>query len=453
MGPQRFEMLVGLYGDGPVADILSADTMIRSWLRVEAALAMAQAELGVLDREDAEAIGAASTLENIDTSQLWRETRNVGYPILPLVRQLDAALPERHRGYVHYGATTQDIMDSGLALQLSAAADRLAELLTRFGDAMAVLAETHVRTVIAGRTHAQQAVPTTFGAKIAIYVGELARHRDRLAAARRRVAVVSLFGAGGTSAAYGEKAVALRARVAELLGLASTDVPWHAARDGLAEFGLVCALLSATCCRFAREVVDLSRTEIAEVSEVSGHLRGASSTMPQKANPIEAEAVIGMSVAAGALGSALFRVMEAGHERAAGEWQAEWQVIPQMVSLAAGSLVTAASIAVGLRVFPDAMRRNLNADGGLVMAEAYMMRLAPHLGRESAHELVYDAAQRSRENGEALADVLRERLPGDIAASIGEGLAPESYVGQPEDTVNAALATWRSRDGRCEAQA
>ena len=453
MGPQRFEMLVGLYGDGPVADILSEETMIRSWLRVEAALAMAQAELGVLDREDAEAIRAASTLENIDTSQLWRETRNVGYPILPLIRQLDAVLPERHRGYVHYGATTQDIMDSGLVLQLSEAADRLAELLTRFGDAMAMLAQTHVRTVIAGRTHAQQAVPTTFGAKIAIYVGELARHRDRLAAARHRVVVVSLFGAGGTSAAYGEKAVAIRARVAELLGLASTDVPWHAARDGLAEFGLVCALLSATCCRFAREVVDLSRTEIAEVSEVSGHLRGASSTMPQKANPIEAEAVIGMSVAAGALGSALFRVMEAGHERAAGEWQAEWQVIPQMVSLAAGSLVTAASIAAGLRVFPDAMRRNLNADGGLVMAEAYMMRLAPHLGRESAHELVYDAAQRSRENGEALADVLRERLPGDIAASIGEGLAPESYVGQPEDTVNAALATWRSRDGRCEAKA
>jgi 3-carboxy-cis,cis-muconate cycloisomerase len=450
LGPQRFEMLVGLYGDGPVADILSEETMIRSWLRVEAALAMAQAELGVLDREHAEAIRAAGTLENIDTGQLWRETRNVGYPILSLVRQLDAALPERHRGYVHYGATTQDIMDSGLALQLSEAADRLAELLTRFGDAMAALAETHVRTVIAGRTHAQQAVPTTFGAKIAIYVGELARHRDRLAAACHRVALVSLFGAGGTSAAYGEKAVAIRARVAELLGLASTDVPWHAARDGLAEFGLVCALLSATCCRFAREVVDLSRTEIAEVSEASGHLRGASSTMPQKANPIEAEAVIGMGVAAGALGSALFRVMEAGHERAAGEWQAEWQVIPQMVSLAAGSLVTAASIAAGLRVFPDAMRRNLNADGGLVMAEAYMMRLAPHLGRESAHELVYDAAQRSRENGEALADVLRERLPGDIAASIGEGLAPESYVGQPEDTVNAALATWRSRDGRCE---
>jgi 3-carboxy-cis,cis-muconate cycloisomerase len=448
LGPQRFEMLVSLYGDGPTSDILSEETLIRSWLRVEAALATAQAELGVLDPDDAEAISAACIPQNVDAARLWQDTRNVGYPILSLVRQLDAALPERHRGRVHYGATTQDIMDSGLALQLSAAASRLAELLTRFGDALAGLAETHVRTVIAGRTHAQQAVPTTFGAKIATYVGELARHRDRLAAARGRVAVVSLFGAGGTSAAYGEKAVAIRARVAELLGLASTDVPWHVARDGLAEFGLVCALTSATCCRFAREVIDLSRTEIAEVAEASGHLRGASSTMPQKANPIEAEAVIGMGVTAGALGSALFRAMEAGHERAAGEWQAEWQVIPQLVSLAAGSLATAASIAEGLRVFPDAMRRNLGADGGLVMAEAYMMRLAPHLGRERAHELVYEAAQRCRENGGALGDVLRDLLPGYLAAGIAGWLAPESYVGQPEDTVNAALAMWRGGEGQ-----
>jgi 3-carboxy-cis,cis-muconate cycloisomerase len=448
LGPQRFEMLVRLYGDEPTSDILSEDALIRSWLRVEVALATAQAELGVLDREHAEAISAASTARNIDATRLWRDTLNVGYPILPLVQQLDAALPERYRGRVHYGATTQDIMDSGLALQLTEAAGRLAELLGRFGDAMAALAQTHVRTVIAARTHAQQAVPTTFGAKIATYVAELARHRERLAAARDRVAVVSLFGAGGTSAAYGEKAVAIRARVAELLGLASTDVPWHVARDGLAELGLVCALMSATCTRFAREIVDLSRTEITEVAEASGHLRGASSTMPQKANPIEAEAVIGMGITAGALGSALFRVMEAGHERAAGEWQAEWQVIPQLITLAAGALVTATSIATGLQVFPEAMRRNLNADGGLVMAEAYMMRLAPYLGREHAHELVYAAVRRCRETGDVLGDVLRELLTGDIAAEIGGELAPESYVGQPEDTVSAALAMWRGRDGQ-----
>jgi 3-carboxy-cis,cis-muconate cycloisomerase len=435
--PQHFEMLLRLYADGLTEEIMSEETLIRSWLRVEAALATAQADLGVLDRADADAIGAACTPGNIDAAQLWRETRNVGYPILSLVRQLDAALPERHRGHAHYGATTQDIMDSGLALQLAAAADRLAELLGEFGDAMAALAERHVRTVIAGRTHAQQAVPTTFGAKLAVYVAELARNRERLAAARGRVAVVSLFGAGGTSAAYGEQAGAVRARVAELLDLSGTDVPWHVA---------------ATCARFAREVVDLSRTEIAEVAEAAGHLRGASSTMPQKANPVEAEAVIGMSITAGALASALFRAMEAGHERSAGEWQAEWQAIPQLVSLAAGSLATACSIAEGLQVFPAVMRRNLGADGGLVMAEAYMMRLAPHLGRERAHDVVYEAARKTRENGETLGEVLAGLLAGDAAASIRDELAPEEYIGRPEEAVRAAAALWRSQKAQDERQ-
>ncbi|PXY36957.1 3-carboxy-cis,cis-muconate cycloisomerase [Prauserella flavalba] len=422
-----------------MAQILSEDAVISSWLRVEAALATAQGELGRLDPADAAAIAAASTPANIDRSRLWKETRTVGYPILSLVRQIDAALPEERRGRVHYGATTQDIMDSGLAIQLTEAAERLAGLLGRLGDALADLAREHTSTVIAARTHALQAVPTTFGAKLATYVAELARHRDRLRAARDRVGVVSLFGAGGTSAAYGADAATLRARVAELLGLRTTDVPWHVARDGLAEFGLTCSLLTATCARLAREVVDLSRTEIAELSEAAGHHRGASSTMPQKANPIESEAVIGLSATAGALASSLFRVMEAGHERAAGEWQAEWQVLPQLVSLCAAALRTSASIVEGLQVFPGAMRANLDADGGLVLAEAYMMLLAPRLGRERAHDIVYEAVGRCRESGESLAGALRDVLPDDF-----EPVSPEQYVGDPELTVNAALAQWRA---------
>jgi 3-carboxy-cis,cis-muconate cycloisomerase len=443
MGPQRFEMLVGLYGDERITGILSEEAMVEAWLRVEAALAAAQGELDVLTSADAAAVAGAATMANIDLDRLWKETRTVGYPILSLVRQLDAALPEAHRGRVHYGATTQDVMDSGLALQLDEAAARLGELLGEFGDALARLAREHAGTVIAGRTHALQAVPTTFGAKLATFLGELARHRDRLAAARRRVAIVSLFGAGGTSAAYGDQAVRLRARVAELLGLATTDVPWHVARDGLAEFGLVCSLMAATCARFAREVVDLSRTEIAEVGEASGHHRGASSTMPQKVNPIESEAVIGLSATTGALSSALFRAMEAGHERAAGEWQAEWQVLPQVVALSAAALRTCGSIAGGLQVFPEAMRANLAADGGLVMAEAYMMRLAGRLGRENAHDVVYAAVQHCRATGEPLSTALRSALPADIAADI-EQLRPESYLGRPQETVDAALALWHT---------
>jgi 3-carboxy-cis,cis-muconate cycloisomerase len=443
MGPQRFEMLVGLYGDERITEILSEEATVGAWLRVEAALAAAQGELDVITSADATAVAGAATMANIDLDRLWKETRTVGYPILSLVRQLDAALPEAHRGRVHYGATTQDVMDSGLALQLDEAAARLGELLGEFGDALARLAREHTGTVIAGRTHALQAVPTTFGAKLATFLGELARHRDRLTAARRRVAIVSLFGAGGTSAAYGDQAVRLRARVAELLGLGTTDVPWHVARDGLAEFGLVCSLMAATCARFAREVVDLSRTEIAEVGEASGHHRGASSTMPQKVNPIESEAVIGLSATTGALSSALFRAMEAGHERAAGEWQAEWQVLPQVVALSAAALRTCASIAGGLQVFPEAMRANLAADGGLVMAEAYMMRLAGRLGRENAHDVVYAAVQHCRATGESLSTALRGALPADIAADI-EQLRPESYLGRPQETVDAALELWHT---------
>jgi 3-carboxy-cis,cis-muconate cycloisomerase len=440
----RFEMLLALYADDRCEHILSEHTTIEYWLRVEAALATAQAEMGEIDAAAAEAIASAAKPENIDRDRLWTETRTVGYPILSLVRQLDEALPEQHRGRVHYGATTQDVMDSGLAMQLDAACARIGELLASFGDAVAELARRHVATVLAGRTHAMHAVPTTFGAKLAGYLGELTRHRDRLAAARARVATVSLFGAGGTSAAYGPRAAELRARVAALLGLRATDVPWHVSRDGLAECGLLCALLCATCARFAREVVDLSRTEIGELAEAGGYHRGASSTMPQKRNPIESEAVIGLSGAAGALSSALFRAMEAGHERAAGEWQVEWQVLPQLVSLSAAALRTSTSIAEGLRVFPEVMRANLAADGGLVMSEAYMMRLAPELGRELAHDVVYRAVRHARDSGAPLIDAVRRELREHRGVELPDGPPePESYLGQARETVRAALDGWR----------
>ncbi|XVQ87819.1 class-II fumarase/aspartase family protein [Microbispora siamensis] len=441
---QTFKLLPELFGDAEMATIFSAERTVLAWLRVEAALAQAQADAGVITAADAEAITGACVLDNVDVERLWREAVNVGYPILPLVRMIAAALPEGPNGRVHYGATTQDIMDSGVALQMGEALDRLAALLGAFGDTLARMVEEHAGTVIAARTHAQQAVPTTFGAKLAVLLAELTRQRERVRAAGRRVRVVSLFGAGGTSAAMGEQAAQVRKGMAVRLGLAAADVPWHVARDGIAEFGVTCASVAATAARFAREVVDLSRTEVGEVREAGGHHRGASSTMPQKANPIGCEAVIGMSATAGALSSALFRAMEAGHERAAGEWQIEWYAVPLLAELAAGALATAAEVAEGLRVFPDAMRANLDAEGGLIMAEAYMMRLAPALGRERAHDLVYQAAHEARARRGALADTLREVAGPDDLATLGAlPLPPESYVGDAEAVCVAALAGWR----------
>ncbi|MDW5596241.1 adenylosuccinate lyase family protein [Conexibacter stalactiti] len=440
-----FLLLERLYGDPEMAAIFSERATVRSWLRVEAALAAAQAEVGVLSPQQAEQIaGAAADADLVDLDALWHEARNVGYPIFPLVRQLTGALPDGAAGRVHYGATTQDIMDSGLALQLAEAVARLERLCDAFGDALVGHMQAHRHSTMAGRTHAQHAVPTTFGAKLAGYVAELARHRERLAALLPRVAVVSLAGAGGTNAALGSERDAIREGLAERLGLVDAGVPWHVARDGLAEFGAVAAMLAATAARFAREVIDLSRTEVQEVAEAAGHHRGASSTMPQKANPIGSEAVIGMSASAAALSAALYRAMESGHERAAGEWQIEWQVLPQVAVLAAGALATAHEVAAELRVDPQRMLRNLGATDGRVMAEAHMIAMAPQVGRERAHDLVYAAAQQSAAEDRPLAAVLAEHVSAaGLDAALAAPIAPADYVGDPDAVCDAALAAWQ----------
>lgn len=440
-GSDTFRLLERLYADRPMVAVFSETSTVESWLTVEASLARSQAKVGVLSDAVAAEIARSAVLDNVDLGRLWTEARNVGYPILPLVRMIAATLPDGPDGRVHYGATTQDVMDAGLALQLTRATQRLRELLDRFGDALAEHVRVHQTTVMAARTHAQQAVPTTFGAVLATYLSELNRHRVRIAQATPRVCRISLFGAGGTSAAYGKEAAEIRELMARELGLSAAAVPWHVSRDGLAEFGSICAMIVGTSARFAQTLVDLSRTEISEVSEPRGYHRGASSTMAQKANPILAEAIIGMAGASAGLAASLYRAMEAGHERAAGEWQIEWQCLPQLAVLAASALNCAAEIAEGLLVEPENMRRNLGADGGAVMAEAYMMRLAGELGRERAHDLLYDAVARARDTGADLHTALDEARNGAGLSPV-DPIHPEDYLGEVERICTAALAEW-----------
>lgn len=439
--PPAFGILERLHADATMAGVFSERRTIERWLAVEASLARSQARVGVLRGEDAEAIAAAAVLDTIDVDDLWAQARNVGYPILPLVRMIADALPAGPDGRVHYGATTQDIMDTGLALQLSEAFERLNTLVAQVGDAIAAQIAAHRGTVMAARTHAQQAVPTTFGAVMAGFLSEFGRHRARLAQARTRICRLSLHGAGGTSAAYGPHAARIRALMAEDLGLTVSAVPWHVARDGPAEFGGCCAMLAGTSARLARDIIDLSRTEIAEVSEPASYHRGASSTMAQKSNPVWAEAIVGMAGAAAGHASALYRAMEAGHERAAGEWQTEWHCLPQLAVLSASALSALGKAVQGLVVAPEAMRRNLRADGGAVMAEAHMMALAGELGRENAHDLLYSAVRRARGQAcdleTALNEVCQERgLPRRAA------IAPDDYLGEAQAICDAALAEW-----------
>ncbi|ALC06234.1 hypothetical protein CDES_09210 [Corynebacterium deserti GIMN1.010] len=442
-----FSQLWQYAGNDTQLEIFSSDSTIESWLAAERALATAQAKHGVITEDDAKHINEVASLDNIDREKLWEDAKNVGYPILGLVRQISAQLPEGPNGRVHYGATTQDIMDTGLVLQMTASLKALDEQLVRLGTALAKRAEEYKDAVMPGRTHAQQAIPTTFGATLATYLEQIRRQRERLAQALERVSVISLFGAGGNNAAQGETAPAVRADMAEILGLQDPVVSWHVERDVLGDFGWVCSSISGSVAKFGRNIVDLSRTEIGEVFEPYNSHRGASSTMPQKVNPISSELMIGISVVAGALTSALPRLQEAGHERAAGEWQGEWLIVPTLGNLAGAALDEAIVVAEGMRVDTKRMEDNLKFDGGLIMAEAQMIQLAPAMGREKAHDLVYEAATKAREEQ----TTLTEELP-KIAAEHGVAdllpekfVEPADYVGEAQSMVDTAVASWNSQ--------
>ncbi|MGJ9412907.1 adenylosuccinate lyase family protein [Aeromicrobium sp. CF4.19] len=437
------DLLAELYGDREMAGVFSAGSAIDGWKRVESALAHAQGRLGIIDPERAAAIEqVCADPESVDAQALWESARNVGYPILGLVRQLDAALEPQHRGSLHLGATTQDIMDSGLALQLDVAMDVLERRLGALGDALAVHTTDHAATVMAGRTHGQQAVPTTLGAKLGVYLAEVTRHRSRLLACRDDVRRVSLFGAGGTSDALGDRAPKIRTMVAERLGLVDSTVPWHAARDSIVHVAAVCVGSATTVSRLAREVTDLSRTEIGEVTEAVGHHRGASSTMPQKANPIFSESIIGFAVSARSTLTGLSRAAEVGHERSAGEWQVEWSLLPSLFVDTGSALSLAIELVRTLAVHPARMTANLDADGGLIMSESAMIALAPHLGREQAHDAVYALAQQARRDGATLRTVLADWLAEHPDLPTIE-LDARSATGDAERIATCAVQDWR----------
>lgn len=439
-----FLPLVDVFADDDVTQLFSEESFVGAWLEVERALAHAQAELGIIPTEAAAAIGAAATPDRIDLASLRERTVVVGYPILPLLEQIAHFSPDAAR-YIHWGATTQDIMDTGLALLLGRVLDRVEILAGALGDELAAKADAHRATVMPGRTHAQPAVPITFGGKLAVWLAELTRHVERLHAVRARVVVVQFFGAAGTAAALGLESRAVRHGVAERLGLGVVDVPWHTARDAVAEAGFVLAVTAGTCGKLAREVVELSRPEIGEVREEGGHLRGASSTMPQKANPIGSEVIVGLSVLAAHHAGALLTAVQGTHERAAGEWQVEWDALPLVCAAAAGALAGAGRVMAGLSVFPERMRTNLAGEGGAIMAEAAMMAVAGVVGRTDAHALVSEASSTARGERLSLRSALERTLDPAILAvmpALDDVLDPDSYLGETDAIVSAAISRW-----------
>ena len=433
--------LLGALGEPRFVEAFSADRTIKSWLDVEEALARAQAEHEVIPASAAEAIRQKLATVEIDRGLLDEGTRLVGYPILPLLQQLGRTDP-KVAAWLHYGATTQDVMDTAVVLLLRDACKDIALVGAELGDSLAALAGVHRTTPMAGRTHGQQAVPITFGMKVAGWLDEVGRSLVRLGEARAEAEVVQLYGAAGTSAAYGPLSAGTRRRVAEILDLGCDDVPWHSVRDRLAEVAAALGVLAVATSRIALEVIDLARSEIAEVREGGGRLAGASSTMPQKANPILSETIVGLSGMACALSAVPLRAMTGRHERSAGEWQMEWDSLPLLVAYTGSAVARCGDLVAGLHVDPERMAANLEVDGGLIMAEALMMQLAPRLGRLEAHDVVYDLSARARATGISLAEAARAH-----AAEQGFGeefhLEPADYLGESEAIVTTAVERWR----------
>jgi 3-carboxy-cis,cis-muconate cycloisomerase len=386
-------------------EIFDERALVARYVEVEVALACAQGRCGVIPADAAEEIAVRSKPEALDLDLLRQETELVGYPILPLVHQLGRMCGEAGR-YVHWGATTQDIMDTAVVLQVRDALAAIDTDLTEVRRILVRLAKRYRDTPMAGRTHLQHALPITFGYKAAVWLAMFDRHAERLAQLRPRVLVGQFAGAAGTLASLGDRGLDVQKALMEELGLGVPVATWHVARDGLAEAVGFLGLLTGSLGKVGFDVMLLASTEVAEVHEPFVAGRGASSTMPQKRNPISSELIVAAAKAVRQHAGLMLDAMVQDYERATGPWHAEWIALPESFVLTAGVLHQAKLMLGGLVVDEERMRKNLGMTSGLIVAEAVMMGLAPHLGRNEAHDVVYAACRLVERDGGRLADVL-----------------------------------------------
>jgi 3-carboxy-cis,cis-muconate cycloisomerase len=434
-----------MFGTAEMRAVFSDRALIERYIEVEVALARAEARCGVIPTEAAEQIATLSRYEVLDLQRMQHETEIVGYPILPLVEQLSKICGEAGR-YVHWGATTQDIMDTAVVLQVRCALTIVERDLQTVRGLLAELALRYRDTPMAGRTHLQHALPITFGYKCAVWLSMFDRHAERLVELRPRVEVGQFAGAAGTLASLGDKGLDVQEALMDELGLGIPQATWHVARDGLAETLNFLGLLTASLGKVALDVMMMMTSELGEVYEPFVNGRGASSTMPQKRNPISCELMYAAAKGVRQHAGLMLDAMIQDFERSTGPWQAEWIAIPEAFALSAASLGQAKFMLAGLEVRRERMRQNLDMTRGLIVAEAVMMGLAPELGRQVAHDEVYAACRVANDEGISLLDALlaRPEVTARLDRAQLEDLTdPANYLGLAPQMVDRAL----SREG------
>jgi 3-carboxy-cis,cis-muconate cycloisomerase len=435
--------LDSVFADEALARIFSEERYVAEMVAVEAALATVEARLGVIPAESGKVIGERAASFRPDLGLIRSRMADDGVPVIELVRQLREHVGGPAADDVHFGATTQDIMDTALVLQMRTALAAVEKTLGRVIENLAAMARRYRGSVMPGRTHSQQAVPIPFGLKAAGWLAPLLRHRTRLAELRPRALAVQLGGAAGTLEPLGDRGGEVAEALAAELGLSAPPLPWHTQRDTLAEVAGWLSLVSGSLGKMAQDVILLAQTEIGEVRETAEEGRGGSSTMPQKVNPVVSEQI----VAAGRLNAALLAAMHQAliqeHERATSGWQMEWRTLPEMFELTASALRKAELLSAHLHVDEARMRQNVGASNGLMLAETVSFALSKTMSRKAAKALVTAACRTARTEGRHLVDVVREQTDAPLD---WDRLKDESaHLGSAQAFIDRVLAEARSR--------
>lgn len=437
----------GIFTTDEMRHIWSDENRTAQYVEIERALAVVQGRLGIIPQEAADEIASHCHIDNIDMARLRQQTERIGYPILGVVTQLNQLCRDKLGEYVHWGATTQDITDTATVLQIRAALELVDGELAAIAHGLAKLAKAHRLTPVIGRSNLQQAIPVTFGYKMAGLLSAVLRHRERLAQLKERVLVGEFAGAAGTLASLQTGAMETQAGLCAELGLKQPVIAWHTIRDNIAETGALLGLIGGTLGKLSTDVKLMMQTEVGEVFEPYHHGRGSSSTMPQKRNPIASCYIHAAISVVRQHAAALMDAMVADHERSTGPWEIEWIVLPEAFCLIAGALRQSRAVVEGLEVDAGAMMRNIEMTGGLVMSEAVMMGLGPYIGREYAHDLVYDLCRESLATKTPLIDLLEQHpeIQRHVdRAALQRMLDPANYLGQSGVMVDRVLALWAS---------
>jgi 3-carboxy-cis,cis-muconate cycloisomerase len=428
--------------------VFSDEQRTAYYLEIEAALARVQGRLGIIPAEAAREIEAKCRVENIDFQKLKATTERIGYPILGVVQQIVALCDKGLGEWCHWGATTQDITDTATIMQIRAALDLVERDMEKITSALADLARRHRETPMAGRSNLQQAVPLTFGFKCACLLAAMQRHRERLKELRPRVLVGEFAGAVGTLASLGTEGLKVQEGLMAELGLRQPEIAWHTVRDRIGEVGCFLGLLTSTLGKISMDVKLLMQTEVGEVYEPFHEGRGSSSTMPQKRNPISCLYIHSTVALVRQHVAALLEAAVADHERSTGPWEIEWIALPEIFLLASGALAQTRDLVSGLQVDEKQMRANLDLTHGNIVSEAVMMGLGPLLGRQRAHDLVYDVCRKSATTGQTLADLLAKdaEISKHVSRAELEAMCdPANYLGLSGEMVDRVLAREKAR--------